>query len=93
MPALGTVQTILICHPTGTVDNAACPAGTKLMPVYSYVLDQSSAGYIDATSAPVDYEAAASVWGFFFVTTLGIYLFAWACGMVAAPFMERYRRS
>ncbi len=92
MPALGTVQTMLICHPTGTVDNAACPAGTKLMPVNAYVLDQTSAGYIDATSSPVDYDAAFAVWGFFFVVTLVLYLSAWSLGMVASPFTERFRR-
>lgn len=88
--ALGSVQTLVVCvpveQPTGPEQLAVCPVinGQNFAPanVKAYVIDPAHAASLEAQYAPFDYGKAAEIYGFAFVTVMGLWLVAKKAGLV-----------
>lgn len=59
--ATGAVKTILVCEPSAT-PSAPCPAGQAPAATTAYVIEASSASYIDSATEPFDYGVASAFW-------------------------------
>ncbi|ECV5707795.1 hypothetical protein F2K45_24515 [Salmonella enterica subsp. enterica] len=88
--SLGSVQTLVVCVPveqvTGPEQQAVCPVvnGQNFAPanVKAYVIDPAHVASLEAQHAPFDYGKAAEIYGFAFVTVMGLYLTAKSVGVV-----------
>ncbi|MEK6368040.1 MAG: hypothetical protein V4803_16620 [Burkholderia gladioli] len=90
--AAGSVQTIAVCGPsTGVISVAGhaalCGTDANGNPLYlttmrAYVLDPSSASYIDALAQPFDYVQAAGFWGLAFTTIVTLWLVSHGAGAI-----------
>lgn len=88
----GSVQTIVVCGPAAgavSVSGRAISCGTDANgnPLYmttmqAYVLDPSSASYIDAVAQPFDYVQAAGFWGVAFTTVITLWLVSHGAGAI-----------
>ncbi|MGN6804346.1 MAG: hypothetical protein ACTHJZ_00205 [Trinickia sp.] len=90
--AAGSVQIIAVCGPTVGAINVAgrsisCGTDANGNPLYlatlqAYVLDPSSASYIDAVAQPFDYVQAAGFWGLAFTTVITLWLVSHGAGAI-----------
>lgn len=90
--AAGTVQTLVVCSTTpGTVNSGgvavSCGMDANgkalyLGTVQAYVLDPSSAGYIDAIATPFDYTQAFGFWSLAFTSVVALYFACLGIGTV-----------
>ncbi|CAM2194587.1 Phage coat protein [Paraburkholderia kururiensis] len=88
----GSVQTIAVCGPAFGAINVAgrsisCGTDVNGNPLYvttmqAYVLDPSSAAYIDAIAQPFDYVQAAGFWGLAFTTIISLWLVSHGAGAI-----------
>ncbi|MGS1041440.1 hypothetical protein [Burkholderia glumae] len=90
--AAGSIQTIAVCGLAAGAVNAAghvisCGTDANGNPLYvttiqAYVLDPSSASYIDAIAQPFDYAQAAGFWGLAFTTVITLWLVSHGAGVI-----------
>ena len=79
----GTVQTILVCQPSGTPDNhIPCPSGTGAVAVQAYVIDAASQDFFDSVVVPFDAAQAGTFFMVAFCTTIFIAWVTWQGGEV-----------
>lgn len=85
--APGTVQTIVICVPSG-FPQAPCPTGQAVSTVQAYVIDAAQGANIEAQFAPFDYAIASGIFGMAFSFVVGLYLVSKSAGVI----LQRIRR-
>ncbi|KVQ80487.1 hypothetical protein WK07_13280 [Burkholderia multivorans] len=88
----GSVQTVAVCgSSTGAVNVSGqlvlCGTDANGNPLYvttmqAYVLDPSSASYIDAVAQPFDYVQAAGFWGLAFTSIITLWLVSHGAGAI-----------
>lgn len=87
MPA-GSNQFIIMCQANGTTGNSTVPcmtvAGIRYRPVMvqTYILDPSSASYIDAIATPYNYAQGGALWAFGFSFVLATWFLARNIGLI-----------
>ena len=92
--AAGTLQYIIECVPTGTagakttanVNNNPCNtlSGVQQYPrmTQRYILDTTSATYIDPIAQPFDYTSASAIYIFFFSSVIMLWFAAKNMGII-----------
>lgn len=70
--SVGAVKTIVVCEPSAT-PSAPCPAGQAPAATSAYVIESSSASFLDTAAEPFDYELAGAFWGVSFTFVCLLY--------------------
>jgi hypothetical protein len=82
MPALGTVQTVVVCIPGSSGIQGACATGSVESVTQAYLIAPSEAARFDLMAEPFDSVQAGQYFGFAFASTVFVWLLSLGAGAV-----------